>query len=369
MKRIKLCLMLVTMLPLMLLGGCPKPSEPETPAGGPKPDSAPAVSQEPAASEATAAQNQEKAGGPSAEGAAGAEGKYVIGMSQCNLGEPWRVQMNADIAAAAKAQPELQVVFKDAQNKTEDQQAQVREFISQGVDLIIISPKEAVPLTKPVEEAMAAKIPVIVLDRKIEGENYTCFIGGDNVLIGREAGKHLAKLLGNKGKIVELKGLETSTPAGERHKGFMEGIEGSSIEIVFSADCQWLEPNAQREMNSALSRFPEIDAVYAHNDPAAHGAYMAAKQDGKGREKTIKFIGIDALPHEGVKYVKEGILAATFQYPTGGKEAIDVALKVLKGEKVEKNIILGTRVFTKANAASGGEEIKASAAPQQKGKS
>lgn len=288
------------------------------------------------------------------EPSTGPAGTFTIGMSQCNLGEPWRVQMNEDIRQAAAEHPELQVIYKDAQNKTEQQQAQVREFVTQGVDLIIISPKEAVPLTEPVAEAMDAGIPVIVLDRKIEGDNYTCFIGGDNVLIGREAGKYMVKLLGGKGKIVELKGLETSTPAGERHRGFMEGIEGSGIEIIFSADCQWLEPNAQKEMNSALSRFAQIDAVYGHNDPSAHGAYMAAKQEGKGREKTIKFVGIDALPHEGVKYVQEGILSATLEYPTGGKEAIMVAMKVLSGDAFPKTLTLGTRLFTPDNVAQGG---------------
>ncbi|MEJ5251298.1 MAG: substrate-binding domain-containing protein [Armatimonadota bacterium] len=284
--------------------------------------------------------------------------KWVIGMSQCNLGEPWRVQMNEDIKqAASQHADEIEVIFKDAQNKTEVQQAQVREFIQMGVDLIIISPKEARPLTQPVAEAYQKGIPVIVLDRKVEGDQYTCFIGADNVKIGREAGKYLVKLLGGKGKVVELKGLMTSTPGQERHKGFMEGIAGSQIEIIFDADCQWLEPIAQREMQSALARFPQIDAVYAHNDPSAHGAYLAARQEGKGREKTIKFIGIDALPHEGVRYVKEGILTATFEYPTGGKEAIETALKILKGEQVPKNITLGTRIFTKENVDKGGEPL------------
>lgn len=284
--------------------------------------------------------------------------KWTIGMSQCNLGEPWRVQMNKDIEEAAKQHAdEIEVIFKDAQNKTEVQQAQVREFIQMGVDLIIISPKEARPLTKPVAEAYQKGIPVIVLDRKVEGDQYTCFIGADNVKIGREAGKYLVKLLGGKGKVVELKGLMTSTPGQERHKGFREGIAGSQIEVIFEADCQWLEPNAQREMQSALARFPQIDAVYAHNDPSAHGAYLAARQEGKGREKTIKFIGIDALPHEGVRYVKEGILTATFEYPTGGKEAIETALKILKGEQVPKNITLGTRIYTKENVDKGGEPL------------
>jgi len=283
--------------------------------------------------------------------------KYVIGMSQCNRGEPWRVQMDTDVEEAAKAHPELTVLFKDAQNKAEMQQSHVREFVQQKVDAIIISPKEARPLTRPVEEAMDAGIPVIVLDRKVEGEKFTCFIGADNVKIGREAGKYLVEQLGGKGEIIELKGLMTSTPGQERHNGFVEGIAGSEIKVVFEADCQWLEPNAQREMKSALSRFPHIDAVYAHNDPSGHGAYLAARQEGKGREKTIKFVGIDALPHEGVRYVKDGLLSATFQYPTGGKEAIETVLKVLKGEAIEKTITLGTRIFTKDTVEAGGKEL------------
>ena len=282
---------------------------------------------------------------------------WVIGMSQCNRGEPWRVQMDADIKAAADAHPEVKVLFKDAQNKETTQQDQVGEFVDQGVDLIIISPKEARPLTKPVAEAMDAGIPVIVLDRKVEGDKFTCFIGADNVLIGRKAGEYLVKTLGGKGKIVELEGLMTSTPGQERHKGFLEGIKGSGLDVIFSADCAWLEDIAGREMKSALSRFEQIDAVYGHNDPSAHGAYLAAKQEGKGRAKQIKFVGIDALAHEGVRYVREGILSATFQYPTGGPQAIDTAIKILKGEKVEKSITLGTKIFTKDNVDKGGEAL------------
>jgi ribose transport system substrate-binding protein len=283
---------------------------------------------------------------------------YTIGMSQCNLGEPWRVRMNDEIKAAAKKYPELTVNYKDAQNNTTTQQDQVREFIEQGVDLIIISPKETKPLTKPVAEAMDAGIPVIVLDRRVEGDKYTCFIGGDNEKIGYEAGKLMAKILNGKGNVVELKGLMTSTPAVERHKGFMKGIEGTDIKIIFDPDVEWLEPKAQAEMSSALSRFGQIDAVYGHNDPAAHGAYIAAKQEGKGREKQIKFIGIDANPGEGKRYVREGIMYATLEYPTGGAEAIDTALKILKGEKVEKEMILGTRIYTRDNIDKGGEEPK-----------
>ena len=279
--------------------------------------------------------------------------KWTIGMSQCNLGEPWRVQMNADVKKAADAHPEIKVIFKDAQNDTLKQQAQTEEFISAGVNLIIISPKEAAPLTPVVAAAYQKQIPVIVLDRRVLGDRYTCFIGADNKKIGKAAGKWIVEQLGGKGKVVELKGLMTSTPGQDRNSGFREGIEGSDIEIIFEADMKWLEPNARKEMESALARFDKIDLVYAHNDPGAHGAYLAAKA--AGRENDIKFVGIDALPQEGQAYVKQGILAASFEYPTGGKEAIETALEILNDKQVPKEITLSSRVFTKENIDTGGQ--------------
>jgi ribose transport system substrate-binding protein len=296
-------------------------------------------------------------GPPDSAGAAKAGGKaqFTLGMSQCNLGEPWRVQMNADVKASADKHSNLKVVFKDAQNDTLKQRAHVEEFVSARVDLIIISPKEAAPLTEPVAKAMDAGIPVIVLDRALLGDKFTCFIGADNVKIGRAAGEWIKQTLGGKGKVVELKGLMTSIPGHDRHNGFREGIAGSQIEVIFEADMKWLEPEARKEMDSALARFNQIDLVYGHNDPGAHGAYLAAKA--AGREKQIKFVGIDALPQEGVAYVKQGILDATFQYPTGGAEAIATALKILKGETVPKKIVLGSRVFDRSNVEQGGKEL------------
>ncbi len=278
---------------------------------------------------------------------------FTIGMSQCNLGEPWRVQMNADIKKAAAEHPELRVTFKDAQNDNLRQSAHIDEFIRSGVNLIIVSPKEAAPLTKPISDAYKKGIPVIVLDRRILGNDYTCFIGADNKKIGRAAGRWIAKLLGGKGKIVELKGLMTSTPGQDRHFGFREGIKGSGCEVIFEADMKWLEPNARKEMESALSRFSQIDLVYAHNDPGAHGAFLAAKA--AGRDGKMKFIGIDALPQEGRMYVKQGILAASFEYPTGGREAVETALQILRGKKVAREITLPSRVFTKDSIDKGGE--------------
>ncbi len=283
---------------------------------------------------------------------------WRIGMSQCNLGEPWRVQMNRDLSEAAAAHPEIQLVAKDAQNNALTQRAHVEEFAQQGVDLLIISPKESAPLTRPVAQVFDAGTPVIVLDRAVDGNAYTTFIGADNHKIGEAAGRWCAEVLGGKGSIVELQGLMTSTPGQQRHAGFRAGLalaDHPELEVVFVADMQWLEPNARREMESALATQSAIDLVFAHNDPGAHGAYLAAKA--AGRDETIRFVGVDALPHEGVAYVREGLLDATFAYPTGGTEAIATAIKILKGEQVPKHITLPTRMFTRETVERGGEQL------------
>jgi ribose transport system substrate-binding protein len=282
--------------------------------------------------------------------------KWTIGMSQCNLGEPWRVQMNLDIKNEAERHPEISVIYKDAQNDSLKQRSQIEEYVNAGVDLIIVSPKEAAPLTPPVAAAYEKGIPVIVLDRRVLGDKYTCFIGADNKKIGKAAGRWIVQQLGGKGRVVELKGLMTSTPGQDRHSGFREGINGSDLEIIFEADMKWLEPEARKEMESALARFKDIDLVYAHNDPGAHGAYLAAKAT--GREKDIIFVGIDALPHEGQVYVKQDVLQASFEYPTGGREAILTALKILNGGDVPNEITLRSRIFTKDNVDQGGEWLE-----------
>ena len=221
----------------------------------------------------------------------------------------------------ADKHPEIKVIYKDAQNDTLQQRAQVEEFVGAKIDLLIISPKEAQPLTEPVSKAMAAGIPVIVLDRDVIGRELHR-VHRRRQQEDRPRGREVDRqdLRRQEGKVVELMGLQTSTPGQDRHNGFLEGIKGSDLNVIFGADMKWLEPNARKEMESALARFDKIDLVYGHNDPGAHGAYLAAKA--AGREKGMKFVGIDSLPQEGVAYVKQGILTATFQYPTGGDIAI-----------------------------------------------
>ena len=274
--------------------------------------------------------------------------KKLIGFSQANLGEPWRVAMNAEVAEAAKQHPEFEVVYADAQQDNAKQVADVENFLRQKIDLLIISPNEAKPLTPIVKRAFEAKIPVIVLDREIEGDTYTTFIGANNREIGNAAGAFVAKVLNGKGDIVEIKGLPGSTPARDRSEGFREAIaQFPDIKIIHDPVANWLREEAMTQMEAALSAHAKIDLVYAHNDPMAMGAYLAAKA--KGRDAQMKFVGIDGLPglDGGKQAVRDGKLAATFVYPTGGKEAIDIASKILKGEQVPHRITLGTEQVTK----------------------
>jgi len=278
--------------------------------------------------------------------------RFLVGFSQCNLGEPWRVAMNAAAEREAKNHPDLQVVYSDAAQDNSKQVADVETFLRQKIDLLIISPNEARPLTEVVARAYRSGVPVIVLDRAIEGDTYTCFIGADNREIGRAAGEYAARLLGGAGSVVEIKGLPGSPPARDRSEGFREAIaKVPGIRIVHDPVANWLREEALTQMEIALRAHERIDLVYGHNDPMAVGAYLAAKA--AGREGEMKFIGIDALPgpEGGVQEVLSGRLAATFVYPTCGKEAIETAHRILKGETVPRRITLPTVLVTKENAA------------------
>lgn len=295
-------------------------------------------------------------GNPAPSGASsnckGAGGSYLIGMSQANVAEPYRQRMNDDIKAAAAKVPQFKVQFADAAQDNGKQVSDVENYLTQQINLLIISPNEATPLTAVVKKAYDKGIPVVVLDRKIDGTSYTTFIGADNKDIGRQAGRFIAeKLLPNGGKVVEMKGLPGSTPAQERHDGFQEAIAGKNVEVVGTGVADWLRDKAQQQMDALLKATPNFDVLYAHNDPMAEGAYLAAKS--VGREGSIKFVGIDGLPIPagGIKAVEAGRLAATLIYPTGGKEAVDAAKSILVDcQTPPKNQTLPTQLITKDNA-------------------
>jgi ribose transport system substrate-binding protein len=279
--------------------------------------------------------------------------KYVFGFSQVTVVEPWRVQFNKDMKKEADKHPELELIITDAQDQTEKQVADVENFIRQGVDVLLVSPKESAGLTGVVEKAIDAKIPTIILDRNVNSDRYTQFIGGDNVVIGREVGKTAVELLGGagkaKGNIVELWGGMGTQPAHDRHNGFAEFVEKEAgiKSLLQPMDTDWKQQKAYEIFSTALKSFDHIDLVYGHNDPAAYGAYLAAKD--AGREKEMKILGIDALPDEGVTWVCKGELTATFLYATPGAEGVRQGLKIVSGEKVEKKITLPTLRIDKSN--------------------
>lgn len=294
---------------------------------------------------------QPKPSGAPAATKCGADGKYTIGMSQANVAEPYRQRMDDDIRKAAAGVPQFTVNFADAAQDNSKQVEQVDTFLTQRIDLLIISPNEATPLTAPVKRAFDQGIPVLVLDRKVDGDAYTEFIGADNVDIGRQAGQYFAKtLLPSGGKIAMLRGLAGSTPAKERQDGFNDGIKGSSIQVVATVDGDWLRDKGQAQADAVLKAHPDIQAIYSENDPMGEGARIAAQNAGKA---DLPITGIDGLPIEsgGIKAVSAGRLSATWIYPTGGKEAIDAAKKLLVDcQQVPKSQTLPTRTITKENA-------------------
>ena len=279
--------------------------------------------------------------------------KYVIGMSQCNLGEPWRVAMNDQIAMEAEKHPEFEVIFADAAQDNSKQIADIENFVQMGVDLIITSPNEATPLTNAVSAAYDAGIPVILLDRKIDGDKYTQFIGADNVDMGRIAGEYIADtLLPDGGKVCEIKGLEGTSGGIDRDNGFREGIKkNDKIEIVAVNNADWLREKAITVAEEMLQTNDEIDLFLALNDPMAEGAYIAAKN--AGREGDILFVGFDGLPTPdgGIRSVMDGRLSMTQVYPTGGTEAIESAYQLLvEGKELDKTLTLTSEIVTPDNA-------------------
>jgi ribose transport system substrate-binding protein len=287
-------------------------------------------------------------------------GKFVIGFSQANNAEPYRQHVNDDLTASAKKVPQFELQIADGAGNVNTQTSQMDNFITQKVDLILISPFEAAPLTPVVARAMKAGIPVIELDRKTlgdPGKDYTAFIGGDNFKIAEEAGHYVAdKLLPGGGEVAVLEGLPSSTPAVERLNGFKAGVkDNGKIQIVAEQAADWLPDKAQTAFAAMLQAHPDIKAVYASNDMMAAGARLAAKGAGK-KDGDIKILGTDGLPGPagGIRAVAEGEWAATFTYPTGAPEAIDMAKSILLdcADKVPSVVTVATQAITPANAKS-----------------
>ena len=260
--------------------------------------------------------------------------KYLIGMSQANKAEPWRTAMNQQLETAAKAAG-FDIVFADAAQDNAKQVSDIENFLTQGVDLLVVSPNEAAPLTDEINKVWKACIPVIVLDRNITNTDYTMFIGANNVAIGKSAGQYVAKWCTdnkhNPCNVIEIRGLEGAPPAKDRGDGFRAGIaDNPNVKIIASQNADWLREKAVPAADAMLRANDKVDVIYGHNDPMAEGAYLAAQAAGRDL-KNILFVGIDGLPTPdgGIESVLQGRIGVSHIYPTGGKQAIAWAKLIL----------------------------------------
>lgn len=282
------------------------------------------------------------------------EKKFVVGVSHSSINDSWRKAMVLDMQVKASEYPGLTLQIKDAGEDNDTQIKQIREFIKQRVDLVIISANESEPVTTAAVEAFRAGIPTIIIDRKIYSEEYTTFIGADNYEIGRAAGLFINSLLKKrKTTIVEVWGREGSSSARDRHNGFSDALIHNDNVILKTVYGRW-HAKETKENIATLGLFDDIDIVYAHNDVMALAAREAIMEIDSLAVKRIKFIGIDALPGKGkgIEAVSNGHLTASFVYPTGGTTAIKVAWQLLNGQPVSKQYALTSALIDKDNAGT-----------------
>lgn len=242
--------------------------------------------------------------------------------------------------------PGAEFIYSDAQGSSKRQVAQVAKMLDQGIDLLIISPNEAQPLTPIVESAYEKGIPVIVIDRKTASSLYTAYVGADNYEIGKMAGQYIGSMAKGPINVIEVMGLPGSSPAIERDRGFVDGIKRfSNVHLINKVYGDWLKNNAQTELLKIKDQLPAVNAVFAHNDVMAAGTRRVL--DSLNLSKKIKVIGVDALPGSdgGIKMVDNKEIDATLLYPTGGKEAIITAFQILNKEQFFRDNILQSLVI------------------------
>ena len=271
----------------------------------------------------------------------GKQKKHVIGLSQCMLDDAWRQAMINDMRIEASNYDDVEIIIKDAQNNNETQIQQIRDLIRQKVDVLIISPYQSEPITAVAEEAYRAGIPTIITDRKVNTDQYTSFVGANNYEIGLAAGNYAANYLPPNAIILEIWGLTQTSPAQERHKGFVDALREREDLSFRKIEGQWLVDTARMELRK-LEHPEQIDFVYAHNDMMAIAAreYFMAWDSIRGRE--LRIIGVDAVAGGGLEAVEDGRINASFLYPTGGEQVIRTAMRIIQGEPVDKFIPLRT---------------------------
>ena len=278
------------------------------------------------------------------------EKKYRIGFAQCTGTENWKKATRDGMQRELSFHPGTELIYRSANDNSDLQVKQIKELIGQNIDILLVSPNEAQPLTSVVEEAYNKGIPVVVIDRKTASDLYTSFVGIDNYELGKMAGSYVANSFHDTANIIEVIGLQGSTPTSERQRGFEEAIRlKSRIHIKARLYGNWLQEISSEEFLKIKDKLSPSDVVFAQNDPMAIGAYEVYKK--LGIEKSVRFFGVDGLPGPGggIQFVSDKILAATFLTPTGGEEAIQIAFKILNKQPFNKETILPTVVIDSTN--------------------
>ena len=301
----------------------------------------------------------------------GSKKRYVIGVSQCSE-DIWRDKLNDELRMGAYSYDNVELRFASADDNDDKQIEQIDRFISDGIDLLIVSPNQVATITPAIDRAYDKGIPVIVFDRKTSSKKYTAYIGADNKLMGRELGEYIAHRLNGHGNVVEIMGLKGSSPAIERHTGFVEALSRyPGIRLLASLQGDWTEQSGQKAMENYLkslsantqhsSAAHHIDFVFGQNDRMAIGASKALKQsistpspsiNTQHPSPTTLFCGIDALPTAGggIECVRDNILEASYIYPTHGDEVMQLAMNILQGKPYDKENLLKAAIVTKENA-------------------
>ena len=276
--------------------------------------------------------------------------KYIIGVSQCSM-DIWREKLNSELKTAEYLNDSVEVRLASADDDNASQLSQINYFIDQGVSLLIVSPNQVNAISPALERAQQKGIPVILVDRKTQSKKYTAFIGCDNYLLGKLVGDYIAQRLNGKGRIVEIRGLDDSSPAIDRHRGFVDALNAyPDLQIVASESGDWKEQSGSEVMKRVLSKTQDFDYVFAQNDRMAYGAYKVACEH--GLQDKCRFVGIDGLAGKdgGLELVRQGVLEASMLYPTKGDEVIALAMKILRHEPFARDNYLPTSIVTRNNA-------------------
>lgn len=286
--------------------------------------------------------------------------EYVIGVSQCSGGD-WREKMNDEMRREAIFHPGIQFKFCNANDDYEKQQRDVDSLINAGVDLLVVAPIDSAHGRVLVNKAMGQGIPVIVADRRLQGSDYTAYVGGDNYAVGYSAAEYMVSRLPMGGEVLEIRGHDGSSPVEMRHQGFVDALaKHPEFRVVESVDGWWLRDSAKVRMEDAIHAYPEIRAVYCHNDYMAMGAiemfrWVRQSQRDHGEEVPSwipLFIGVDAVygANHGLEWIARGDLDASVLYPTGGDVIVETAVNILEGKPYERDHVIKTSVIDRQGA-------------------